>query len=301
MPKNRRYTVKATWQGGDTKTLGFVREGRAEAYAAHAHRFGAAVTLTDTETGVVLLELNGPYPVALPPERTQQRIESFEWGGPMGGVKRDVFTAGAADFAAEWIDIDGNRRLGGFVRFTGSQPGGGSIPTPSATPPASPTDGTLWVFPADAANGINWLFEFNSSEATFKWEFLGGQPMMATVDTQETTASNVYIALATAGPSITVARQGDYVVHLGSLSFNSTAAGAISAHSYDIGGTGAVDADALIPAFGGAANQMEVHSYRPKVKTNLAAGTALVSKYRTTAGTGTWGNRWIQVLPRRVI
>jgi hypothetical protein len=123
LAQNRRYTVKATWQSGETKTLGFVREGRAEAYAAHAHRFGAAVTLTDTETGVVLLEMSGPFPVGLPPERPQQRLESFKWGGPMGGVKRDVFTAGANDFAAEWVDTDGNRRLGGFVRFTGTQPG----------------------------------------------------------------------------------------------------------------------------------------------------------------------------------
>jgi hypothetical protein len=104
-----------------------VREGRAEAYAAHAHRFGAAVTLTDTENGVVLLEMNGPFPVGLAPERPQQRIRSFEWGGPMGGVKRDVFAAGATDFAAEWIDTDGNRRLGGFVRFTGTQPGGTTL------------------------------------------------------------------------------------------------------------------------------------------------------------------------------
>jgi hypothetical protein len=127
MPQQRRYTVKATWQSGETKTLGFVREGRAEAYAAHAHRFGAAVTLTDTETGVVLLEMNGPFPVGLAPERPQQRIESFAWGGPMGGVKRDVFTAGASDFPAEWLTTDGDKRLGGLIRFTGSQPGGTTI------------------------------------------------------------------------------------------------------------------------------------------------------------------------------
>jgi len=128
VPQHRRYTVRATWQSGETKTLGFVREGRAEAYAAHAHRFGAAVTLTDTETGVVLLEMNGPFPVAIAPERAQQRIESFEWGGPMGGVKRDVFTPNAAtDVAAQWLDLDGNFRLGGYLRLSAAPSGGFSV------------------------------------------------------------------------------------------------------------------------------------------------------------------------------
>jgi len=68
--------------------------------------------------------MNGPFPVAIAPERPMQVLDSFLWGGPLGGVKRDVFTAGASDFAAEWIDADGNRRLGGFIRFTGTAPGG---------------------------------------------------------------------------------------------------------------------------------------------------------------------------------
>jgi hypothetical protein len=190
MPQQRRYTVKATWQSGETKTLGFVREGRAEAYAAHAHRFGAAVTLTDTETGVVLLEMNGPFPVGLAPERPQQRIDSFAWGGPMGGVKRDVFTAGATDFAAEWIDADGNRRLGGFVRFTGSQPGNETLAQVLAlgndanglrivnlADPVSAQDAVTKSY-ADSHGGRTWSVLTNGNAAAPELVFAGGDVIM---------------------------------------------------------------------------------------------------------------------------
>jgi hypothetical protein len=190
LAQNRRYTVKATWQSGETKTLGFRREGRAEAYAAHAHRFGAAVTLTDTETGVVLLEMSGPFPVALAPERPQQRIDSFAWGGPMGGVKRDVFTAGANDFAAEWIDMDGNRRLGGFVRFTSGGVGSQTLAQVLAlgndanglrivnlADPVNPQDAVTKNY-ADSHGGRTWSVLTDGVVAAPQLVFAGGDVIM---------------------------------------------------------------------------------------------------------------------------
>lgn len=167
----------------------------------------------------------------------------------------------------------------------------------SSTPPASPTDGMIWRFPADSANGVYWFFQYDSSQATFKWVAMGAQvPMYASVLTSETTASAAYVALATAGPSITVARQGDYDVTIGSRQFDGTAATVM--HSYDIGGTGAVDADAFQQAL--VINQGSAGSWVRR-KTAIAAATALVSKYKTSAGTASFANRFMAVTPVRVI
>ena len=68
--------------------------------------------------------------------------------------------------------------------------------------------------------------------------------------------------------------------------------------SYDIGATGAVDADyfAIIMQ---AANYA-VTSRRSRRKTGLAASTALVSKYKTSAGAAHFLNRTMIVMPVKV-
>jgi hypothetical protein len=111
----------------------------------------------------------------------------------------------------------------------------------SSTPPGSPVDGMIWRLPADSGNGIYWFFQYDSSQATYKWVFMGGPPMYAEVVTDETTASTTYAALATAGPSIAIPRSGDYEVQIGFEGWVASA-GATVSMSYDIGGTGAVDA-----------------------------------------------------------
>lgn len=48
---------------------------------------------------------------------------------------------------------------------------------PSATPPASPKDGQIWTYLADAAGGVLWTFRYRAaSTSAFKWEFVGGAP-----------------------------------------------------------------------------------------------------------------------------
>lgn len=63
---------------------------------------------------------------------------------------------------------------------------------------------------ADAANGILWHLVYESTETTYKWRYLGGPPMVTEILTDESTASAAFADLATAGPSITVPRGGDY-------------------------------------------------------------------------------------------
>jgi hypothetical protein len=91
--------------------------------------------------------------------------------------------------------------------------GGFTGPT-SATPPATPSDGQLWVYPAAAASGVNWLFRYNAASAsTYKWEFLGGPAIWAYLAADESSATvGAWTDLTTVGPEIVCARAGDYLV-----------------------------------------------------------------------------------------
>lgn len=145
----------------------------------------------------------------------------------------------------------------------------------------------------DAANGIEWHLAYESGEATYKWRFLGGPPLYSTVSAVETTTSSTYTALATAGPSIALPRAGDYDVETGFLRIGGTA-GHEMHMSYDIGGTGAADADRV------AAVSVPTSVFRGNRKTALTAVT-LTAKYRTAAGqTGGAADRTMAVRPVRL-
>lgn len=120
--------------------------------------------------------------------------------------------------------------------------------------------------------------------------------MLAEVPAAQTTASATYAALGTAGPSNTVPVAGDYDVEVGCYAYATVTAAIYM--SYDIGGTGAVDADAVLGISGSGTSAFAGN--RVRRKTGLAASTALVSKYRTSAGTATIGDRWMRVMPVRV-
>jgi hypothetical protein len=179
--------------------------------------------------------------------------------------------------------------------FVQSLLGGVPAITIGTTPPSSPTDGDLWYY---TGSGFTWAFIYDSSEATYKWKFVGGPPMFAEVTTDDTTTSATYAALTTAGPSIALPRAGDYMVEIGFAGYVSSA-GSTLTMSYDIGGTGAVDADGVAFDEPSASGYAETQS-RPRVKTGLTA-VSLVSKYKRVAGTAHFLNRWMRVTPVRVI
>jgi uncharacterized protein DUF5907 len=84
--------------------------------------------------------------------------------------------------------------------------------TYGTTPPASPADGDGWIYPADATNGVIWQFRYRAaSSSPYKWECIGGPPIIARVDTTETiTTVAAWVNAATVGPSYVVPRAGDY-------------------------------------------------------------------------------------------
>lgn len=165
--------------------------------------------------------------------------------------------------------------------------------------PSSPTDGQLFSYNADTTNGVKWMFQYRAASASaYKWEFIGGPPLFAEALGLESVVSATYAALTTPGPSLTVPIAGDYIVEIGGRVYNDTA-GRAALMSYDIGATGAVDADAVVN-YSAAISSGAVAAARARRKTGLAAATALVSKYKTDgAGTVAAQNRWMTLLPIR--
>lgn len=160
--------------------------------------------------------------------------------------------------------------------------------------PASPVDGMETYYTADDTNGVIWHFRYRSAASSSRWEFVGGPPLRSEVDTSEARNNAAYGALTTAGPSVTCPLAGDYIVRIGSA-IGPTGAG-FGIHSFDVGGTAASDNDMIMFVSTGA---QEAAVAREQVVSGVAAGTALVSKYRSTVNTN-FRFRWMTVTPIRV-
>lgn len=197
--------------------------------------------------------------------------------------------SGAPD-ATKFLRGDGTWAAAGQKTTTSTLAGG---------PPVAPSDGDIWIATAVDANGTRWQFQYNAGSASaYKWEFIGGPVLVSAVDTPEGQASTgAYAALATAGPSITVARGGDYVVTVASEA--NASGGDNLVHSFDVGATPALDVDGVELTI--ASTGWFAFGSRTRLKTGLAAGTALVSKYKgTNTVTTQWRSRTMTVTPIRV-
>lgn len=202
--------------------------------------------------------------------------------------------AAAAAIAASKLAAGSN---GDFLQTVAGVPTWGPGPssdTYQTTLPGSPVNGqTTILVDSTTSPTYAWRFRFNSAKSSNKWDFIGGAPLSAEVATTETTASTTYVALTTPGPSVAVPVAGDYIVEHG-FTGRDTVGGHSAQMSYDIGGTGAVDADqALAPNLA----NFGVTVARAKKKAGLTAVT-LTAKYKTdTSGNGSFANRWIRITP----
>jgi hypothetical protein len=164
--------------------------------------------------------------------------------------------------------------------------------TYGTTPPASPNDGDLWIFPADATNGVMWQFRYRAASASaYKWEFVGGSSVYAAVETAEATTSTTPANLATVGPSITAPRAGEYLLTV------AVAIGAASAGAYAMGML-KVGAAAAIQAVGNPnVGYLDVCSV---MKVTAAAADVLLLQYQTSLGTANFARRRLALVPARV-
>jgi len=198
-----------------------------------------------------------------------------------------------------------------FVRI--SQPSspipiipGASLPVSYGTTlPVNPVDGQEAILVDSLTNPTyQWRFRYNAgSSSAYKWEFVGGAPAQAEIETLENTASTSYVSLATAGPSFAIPRAGEYLIEIGARTFV-LALDVVSFMSYDIGGTAAADVDAV--SFLGAASYSSTAggSASPNVmrsKRKTLTAVTLTTKYRASTANGAYfAGRWLRVTPARV-
>jgi hypothetical protein len=132
----------------------------------------------------------------------------------------------------------------------------------------------------DSANGIQWHLAYESGEPTYKWRFIGGPPMRATVATSEATSSTTYVDLTTVGPSIIAPRAGEYDISHGHEQ-GSSAITSYSSPKLGAAATSDNDRAALCPGAGTGTTQRVVYqkalALSDTVKLQYKVGTSSVS------------------------
>lgn len=188
-------------------------------------------------------------------------------------------------------------------------PGGpmGPIASPQrvTTLPTAPYDGQEVYYVADATNGVLWHLKYNASSASaYKWEMVGGSPLMSTALGQSiTTGTGSSYATLTdgGGPDIVVPLAGEYYVEGDATSYHST-------NQVNTGfGVGQV-VGGVVPGLGvqgnaatlAAGNVYSVGSMHGVMPITVAGATARMVYLYNASITYYWANRRFSMIPRRV-
>jgi hypothetical protein len=166
----------------------------------------------------------------------------------------------------------------------------------STSLPGSPYDGQVYTLvDSTTTPTYQWTFRYNAgSSSTFKWEFIGGAPAYAAVETAQTTASATPADLTTVGPSFTVPRAGDYLIRY-NVDAGNNGAGNTDVITLMKNG---VEVDRMVQAISVATGQAAI--MREILLTGLAASDAFKLQYFVTGGTATLQKRRLTVIPARV-
>jgi hypothetical protein len=154
------------------------------------------------------------------------------------------------------------------------------------------------LIPDAGTSGTLWRFRYNAGGGANKWEFIGGAPLLAFVDTSEARGNAAYGDLATVGPQLTAPRGGDYVVEHGFNAFPNAATAENAWGTVKLGAAAAADTEGAY-TWSNAAN-MAMSSGRTLLRA-LAANDVVKQMYRTVAGT-TVNFRWrfVKLTPVRI-
>jgi hypothetical protein len=166
-------------------------------------------------------------------------------------------------------------------------------------PPASPQDGDIWIATAVDANGTRWAFQYNAGSASaFKWEFIGGFPQAVSPVGSITTASATPVDL-TGGPTLTLARAGDYMVELGDNSTSQAAGINNMVTLLNVAGVNQSQTNGL--NFVATAQFQGGQQSTETIITGVAAGTVLKLQVESQNSLSTtFLGGWIKATPRRI-
>lgn len=241
------------------------------------------------------------------------QASGLTWNAAPGGgipativdAKGDVIAATAADTVARLaVGADGTVLTAASGQATGLQ-----WVAPTTDIPAALLDakGDLIAATADntaarlAVGSNNQVLIADSTQATgLKWGAASGAAaptvLENTIATSQSTTSLTYAALATVGPSVTLSAGKNYLVTIGA--YITAIVGEEAFMSFDRGGTGAVDGDAVrfkTDGSGGAANPA-ASVCRQIVLSNPGAIT-LTAKYKSSGGSAqVFANRFITAM-----
>lgn len=167
-----------------------------------------------------------------------------------------------------------------------------TVGTLAAGPPASPSDGDVWIATTVDANGTRWSFQYNGTST--KWEFIGGPPLF----TAAASAVNFGTIAATI-LSLTATRAGDYIAR-GSYRFT---LGTTTARNVQAGvKAGSAGSTNVIGSVFAASNS-GVDSVGVEDKVTATAGQAVILSAFASASSSPFDTTidgWLALTPIRV-
>lgn len=168
------------------------------------------------------------------------------------------------------------------------------------TLPSAPVNGQEIYYAADTASGVIWHFRYNgASSSSYKWEFLGGGALTASIDTNQTLSSGSgWQDLATAGPSIISPFAGDYI-YLARCDAYYDIDQKQPAIGISINNANPAASDAFYLTVAAATSASNLMG-SGKVNVSTATHTIKIKYSRDTTGTANFRWRYLQVTPVRV-
>lgn len=165
-----------------------------------------------------------------------------------------------------------------------------------AAPPPTPVEGSEWIYPADASQGVLWRFRYRAGQ-TLPWEFIGGSELMTEVAGDDAIAS----PQTTFQPGATlcqlpVPRTGDYQVAHGATMY---ANGAATLY-FTVGTAAAGWSDNESVQIYMASTLTAVTGARI-LRRSYTAGDVVQQRYRNVTAAATDAlRRWLNLRPVRV-
>jgi len=171
------------------------------------------------------------------------------------------------------------------------------------TLPASPVDGQEAILVDSTTNPTyQWRFRYNAgSTSAYKWELVGGSPARHEIATYESSNSTNYVDLTTVGPTLTLARAGEYEIVFGMQCDVGNTAGNGGHVTVKLGAAAAQDSDAIMLSYDSAATGQRASSSSRTIVRTAAAGDTFKLQYRAIQFiTNGYYNRFLFIRPIRV-